>query len=738
MVPTPILLDASAARVASAPAPSAAAGPRTGDRAGRGARGPALAREAARIVLVAAMAALIWVAHFDRWTAESWHLPTQYSGDAHETLARLQAAAEGDTGLFKSQVIERLGAPFGAHWNAYPTPDKLLMSALGLLVPALGLYFTANLALVLAQISAAVAFYVAARWLRCRWEWACAGGLIFAYTYHTFHRGLAHFSLLFTWTVPLGLLAAWLVAGSHHLAWKSRGAGLCLVAATALGVSNPYNLFFWLQLMAWAVFAQIVGGRQRTNIQIGLAGIALAIGACVVANTERWVHVDDTDARPVLERNYAGTERYALKPVEMFIPPSYHRWDYFASFGRRYVAWSNWRGEGVTPYLGLAGVAGLGWLMIVAARRALSRRSVPPQAMAVAWLLAYASIGGVTNLLAMFAGLQIFRATNRAAIFLSAIAVWWLVAGLSRISGRLPRGVRFAAAAAVAALAIPDQLPQAGRGQIEAARQVVQSDREFGAQLESALGAGAMVFQLPTLEFPEAEPPRGMVDYEHFRPYLATQTLRFSYGSPRQRARGGWQRDLRNAPASSLVPALEASGFAALYLNRKAFEDRGDALLRQLAALGYDRRIDSRDREQVAVLLQPSPQPRLPLGRRLTVGLGWKIRPDDGAPWSYDDGALSFFNPYPNPITVELQLTLTSRRHRRLTLELDGTPLRDVDIPADTTRVVVPSLALAHGVHRFHLRSREAPGERDDAPNEVRAFKLAESVVRPISVLASR
>ena len=293
-----------------------------------------------RAGLLAVVAALIWIVHFDRWTLASWQLPTDYYIDAHETLARLKAASEGDILPLHSQVIERLGAPFGAHWNAYPTPDKPLMLALGLLVHAFGLFATANLGLVLAQVTAALAFYFTARWLRCRWEWAAAGALLFAYTYHTFHRGLAHFSLVFTWTIPLGLLAVWLVAGSRLIGWRRPAAALCLVTAAALGVSNPYNLFFWCQLMGWAVIFQALGPRRKENLQLGLASLAVAGLAFIVVHAEGWLHADDTGALPLLARNYGGTERYALKAVEMFIPPPFHHWDWLAFFGHRYTRWS--------------------------------------------------------------------------------------------------------------------------------------------------------------------------------------------------------------------------------------------------------------------------------------------------------------------------------------------------------------------------------------------------------------
>jgi hypothetical protein len=379
-------------------------------------------------------------------------------------------------------------------------------------------------------------------------------------------------------------------------------------------------------------------------------------------------------------------------------------------------------------YLGLAGVAGFCWLMAVSARHALARRPVPPQALAVGWILAYASIGGVTNLLAMFAGLQIFRATNRATVFLSAIAVLWLVMGLSRLTARFPAPLRLAAALLVAVLGVLEQLPRRAPGQTEAIAQKVRLDREFGERLEAALGPSAMLFQTPMLDFPEAAPPHQLTDYEHFRPYLATDTLRFSYGSPRLQARGRWQRDLQHAPPATVVRTLESYGFAALYLNRKGFPDGGDALLRQIAQLGYDRRIESLDGEQVAVLLRPQVSPRMPLGKALTIGRGWKFR-SDGAPWAYDAGTMSFFNPYPAPIRVELRVTLMSRMHRRLTLELDGEPLRSIDLPACTARLVLPSVALESGINCFRVRSREPATEHEGVSNEARAFGLAEANV---------
>lgn len=694
-----------------------------------------------RVVALVLVTAAIWAAHYERWTAEQWQQPTDYLGDAHEVLARIKAASEGDTWPLTPQRVERLGAPFGAHWNAYPTPDKPLMLLLGGLANAFGLFAAANAGLLLAQISAALAFYFTARWLRCRWEWAWVGALLFAYTYHSFHRGLAHFSFVFTWTVPLGLLAVWLVAQSKRLEWRSPGAVLCFGAALALGVSNPYNLLFWGQLLVWALVAQWFGARRRANLMIGATAGAVAVAAFLVCHAETWIYVQEPESLPLLSRNYGGTERYALKPLEMFIPPQYHRVDELAAFGDRYKRWSDWRGEDYMPYLGIVGIVGMVWLAAAGVRRLLSRRSPPGQALAAGWLLAYSTVGGLTNLLAFFVGFQMFRATNRAAIFISALVLVFLVVRLSRLTASWPAHWRLSAALAVAAIGVFDQLPRRWPQEVyQRMAADVASDVKLGRELQAALPADAMIFQIPVLGFPEVLPPHRLVDYEHFRPYLATENLRFSYGAPKFRARSRWQRDLENLPVETLVRRLESYGFAALYLNRKGYEDRAEKILNELAGLGYGRRLQSSGGQQVVVLLNPTTQPKLPLGRLLTFGKGWHPRPEDGVRWASGDAVMSYFNPHATPLTAKLRLEIVAVSKREVVLEHNDRPVRSVRVDGSPVELLLPALELVPGVNRFTLHSPESSVRLSSGRYQLRAFGLKDSSITivPSVPVASR
>ena len=114
---------------------------------------------------------------------------------------------------------------------------------------------------------------------------------------------------------------------------------------------------------------------------------------------------------------------------------------------------------------------------------------------------------------------------------------------------------------------------------------------------------------------------------------------------------------------------LESYGFSALYINRKGYEDRAERLLGELAALGHERRLQGAGGQQVLVFLNPHRDPVLPLGRALTFGRGWHPRPEDGIRWANDDGVMSYFNPYDEPLTCELRLEVVGVSNREVILK---------------------------------------------------------------------
>jgi phosphoglycerol transferase len=162
------------------------------------------------------------------------------------------------------------------------------------------------------------------------------------------------------------------------------------------------------------------------------------------------------------------------------------------------------------------------------------------------------------------------------------------------------------AAAALGILILWDHVPRApSREQTATIARQVEADREFTGKMEAALPAGAMVFQMPVMEFPESPLP-GVPTYDHFRPYLYSKNLRFSYGSMKGREREKWQPAVQGkffegasldqqagkirmneGNARVAVDELKRLGFSAIYINRNGFPDRGKGIEEALLELGY-------------------------------------------------------------------------------------------------------------------------------------------------------
>jgi phosphoglycerol transferase len=683
-----------------------------------------------RVGLLALVAALVWLAHYDRWTLESWSTPTDYRGDALEILARIQAAAEGDAVPLRPQMISRLGAPFGANWSAYPSSDLLLIWSLGRVARFTGVFAAANLAMLAGAITAALAFYGCARWLRVRWEWSFATALLFAFTFQTFHRGLPHLFLLFSWTIPPALLACGLVAASRRLRWPGPGAGFCVMTALVIGVGNPYTLFLFVQLLGWALVAQWLGARRKANLITGSVALVVAIAAFFVVESHVWLFAPDTAATSPLVRNYGGTERYALKPLELLLPPAGHRWDALAFFGHRYERWSEWRGgEAFAPYLGLVGIAGLVGLAVVTLRALLRRRRLPAMALPAGWVLAFASVGGVTNIVAFFTGLIVFRATNRFSIFISALVLLFLATRLARWSLGRPAWLSLAAATLVAIVGLADQLPRApGLEQQQRIAARVESDRDLGRRLEGRLPRGAMVFQMPVMMFPEVTPPHQLGDYDYFRPYLATHSLRFSYGTLKGRSRGRWQRDAEELPTAEFVRRLERYGFAALYFNRRGFADRGEKLLADLRGLGRTRVFEGTLHEQVIVLLEPAARPEVPVARTLTFGRGWQNTRPGEARWAYGPAALSYHNPFPHALGTRVKFVVSGVGERTLVIRVAGGPTIERRIASQQREITLP-VQFQPGVNRIDLETLEPAVRLSHERGQLHAFALHRATV---------
>ena len=86
-----------------------------------------------------------------------------------------------------------------------------------------------------------------------------------------------------------------------------------------------------------------------------------------------------------------------------------------------------------------------------------------------------------------------------------------------------------------------------------------------------------------------------MGDYEHFRPYLHTKNLKFSYGTVKGRKGSDWQAKLDDNKPLEVTTELVAKGFGHVLINRRAYLDQGVGLKSRFETAGMREIMQNKD-----------------------------------------------------------------------------------------------------------------------------------------------
>jgi hypothetical protein len=623
-----------------------------------------------------------------------WTLPERLEGDPLEVYARVKLAREHPAEwLLNGSQFGALGQPGPADWRGYPMPDRLVFFLTGQLSWALGLIPAVQLMSCLIIGLNAVSFYLCARWLRCRREWALALAVVFACCNYNVRWGVT-LSLGQTFLLPpLVLLCAHAsrrgAAQGDRRWWWLAGLG-----GAWIGLGNPYHAYFAGVVGGGALLLALIRRVPRVRF-MPLILLLGTMGAVFLANHAALLLPSRHGGEaPALVRDLNGLRVYALRPLDWIVPPNDHRLPSFARWGVRYHEWRRFEGEFFYNYLGIAGLFGLllvGWLAVRRLWRRQWHRLDP--ACGLGWITAFGIVGGFNYWLGT-AGMDLFRASNRIGIYAHVFIGLVLCGWLSRRSCGLPRTVSILLACLFGIAACwENTLPLAERGYPANHSARWNKYERLTQQLEQTLPAGSAVFQLPALPFPEAGRHYNLPDYEHLLPYLTSTDLRFSYGVLRHDPKLRWALYLESLPAASMIASLESAGFAALWIDERGYRDSARALLTQLRATG---RIAWPPDEALPYLhlflLRPAAQPLAPdlqdprlaepwgatgagsPGLRALALQGWypsEQSAESSWRWAARQAALGFWHDGP-PIAATLQFRVDALPASQIVIHREG------------------------------------------------------------------
>jgi phosphoglycerol transferase len=484
-----------------------------------------------------------------------------------------------------------LGAPAGLHYESYPAIENFHFALIKLLS-----IFTSNHALVLNlfylltfPLTAVTSLYFL-RSFKFSFGAAMVASLLYTFLpYHFFQS--YHLMMAAYYLVPLMVLViVWICSEERLKGGKAIASIVICVIAGSCGVYYPFFFAFLL------VVAGLFSWWNRRSVAPLLAAAmltAVVTGTLVLNHLPTIIYQRAHGAASMGNRSAGDAEIMGLKLTQLLLPIGGHRWEPFGALKYRYNL-GPLINENDTSSLGVVGDIGL--LVLIAA--IFSRRRLPALIEQLSWLNLAAfllgTIGGFGVLFALLVSPQI-RAYTRISVFIaffSFVVVAWLLDTLfKKLRTSQLRLVYHLGLALVLMLGVLDQttttfffVPEYEKNKRE-----YESDEDFVSRIEASLPPHSMVFQLPYMPFPESPPLYQMRPYEHYKAYLHSKTLRWSYGAPLGEEGDRWQQAVAGQPVQELVKSVRAAGFSGIYLNLDGYQDRGAKLKGELtAALGVE------------------------------------------------------------------------------------------------------------------------------------------------------
>ncbi len=587
--------------------------------------------------------------------------------------------------------------------------------------------------------------------------------------YH-FVRGQHHLFLAAYFLVPLAvLITLWLATGKlsltdattgrFRLNWREPKLIISIIICLMISAGGTYYAFFTCFFLLVAGFVVTISRRNWRCLVLPAAMIAVIFGGLMANLLPSILYLRQHGDTPIVRRASIDAELYSFRLSQLLLPVSGHRVALLAklkaAFNQRQFI-----NENDDATLGMIGILGFvvlfGWLLI--RKPEFGRLETDGSGGLISHLsilnlaaILLATFGSIGALVALVLTPKI-RAYNRISIFIAFFSLMTIAWLLDQFAGRFVKaGLRQIAFAGfllvVLALGVFDQtsarfVPDYPKNKAE-----YDSDQKFMHQLQAALSAGTMIFQLPFVSFPESPKTGRMFDYDHARGFLQTEGLRWSYGAMKGRDDEAWQKLLTSKPVPEMIEAVTLSGFQGLYLNREGYNDSKveteiEAALGKPQFISENGRLVFFDLRSLNSQLQAKYADQFAAKREEALHpllLVWvegcaelEGPPENPYRWCSAIGELEITNGSVQPRQVKLDTTISTENDATLSVSgLLNEQVKTGKEPLAFSR----TFTIPPGKHRISFRS---DGRRVLAPGDFRylVFKLGnfkiESVPRPV------
>ena len=543
------------------------------------------------------------------WLTPNTAIPLLYSADALFIAPYMQRQLESEW-YFESV---RMGYPFVATLYDFPST----FAEMGLLtlmqwawpswVEAYHWWYVISYALVF------VVTYVVFRHWQIDPVWAVIGALAFDFMpFH--HDRIAHPYFFWYFIVPIVYAYGWKFWQGHLLRWRHWSSVVHLLLFGAIGT---FYVYWAVMSSAVLLVTSVIGSATRRNWRILAQGVILIgcmIAGLLVSYLPSLRFSQEYPTNMPLVREVEDSEKFALWPMALLTPAPAH-----TPLGQAYQQFLD--DQGLPSEHNINTVLSAVGLLIVFGAFALHLlgRDVPMflrfLAVIAIGLTLYAAVGGLGLTVSLYVT-SLIRATNRIVVFIAFAGITALIYTVQHIHRMfaLQRPWRGWVLASVLLGLIWFDAPMAAgpyRNAAWSSRMTAwEQERRFFEESEQAIGAGAAVYQLPALFFPEGDMNPA---YSQMRCFLFSRMF-CSHGDVFGRDGYLFYRELQNAPIQQQLEVIARLGFDGVMISRNYY--RANPRLEQEIAMQLgDPIVVSADQTLVLYRVEPT-GPQLP-GRTL-------------------------------------------------------------------------------------------------------------------------
>jgi phosphoglycerol transferase len=676
----------------------------------------------------------LWEADFD--------IPFSYSGDGLLTSMLIKGLI--DNGWIQHNNF--IGLPAGQDLSDFPINnylDFIFLKFLLIFAPKYAVLMNTYYLLTfpLTTITAIFVF----RQFNTSYNISIFGGLLYAFLPYHFLRGEPHLGLAAYYMVPLIILVVlWLCEGkislingtNNYKNLQEYRSIASIVICMLVSYTFIYYSFFSCFFILVAGITAFISQRNKYSVLNSIILVLIIILGVLISLSPTLIYQHENGKNfEAATRDFSESELYGLKIIQLLMPISEHRIPMLAKISSHYSGTAPLINE--NQFAALCIFGGMGFLALIAlAFFQLSKGSKlnleGPQnilnSLTILNLSAVllATIGGFGSIFA-YSISEGIRCYNRISIFIAFFSILAIVIFLGMFSRKYIKSTTkqllfnvFICLALV--VGIFDQTSDSFVPHYESNGAEYSNDENFINNIEAIMPENAIIFQLPYVPFPENPPVNRMNDYSHFRAYLHSKDLRWSYGAMKGRPGDDWQRLVASMPVSDMLKTLSQTGFGGIYVDSYGFEDSGSKEISDIKQiLEIEPIISENGRLYFFDMTNYNKRDKDKSSDMDTAftgfGFGWYGQEDwAGIPtrWMQSDSEIVVFSPENRTSTMSMSVQ-SFYRSRTLMISSGDSPVAQIFVPTSFINASVP-ISLKKGVNTVLLHVPEGCERPCDMP----------------------